>query len=108
MSDWERDLSPEEQEFWDEFVRHVREDAVKKIADSAWVISLMPDPERVDIKYAVELGLSIMMDKPLVIVVHPDAAVPEHLRRVADKILAVDIDTEEGRLELTKAVHDLL
>ena len=104
MSDWERDLTDDEREQWEEFVRNVREDALAKIADASFVVSLMPSGEA-DIKYAVELGLSIMLDKPLLVVAHPDATVPRHLQRVSDTIVYADLDTEEGREVVAAAIQ---
>jgi hypothetical protein len=98
--DWEHTLSPEERREWERFVRHVREDAARKIADSAFVMSLFPEGEP-DIKFAVETGLAILYDKPIVLLVMAGAQVPEHLRRVADGIVELhgDLDTEEGQAE---------
>jgi len=88
---------------WDEFVRNVREGTVKQIDSSAFVMSLVPSDE-VDIKFAVELGLSIMLDKPLLVVAHRGRDVPDRLRRVADEVVEVDLDTEAGAAELSAAI----
>jgi hypothetical protein len=107
MSDWDEDLFDEDQqEAWDAFVRHTREDTVKKMTESVFVASIVPDAEEMDIKFAVELGLSIMLDKPLLIVVNPNTPVPERLRRAADKVIECDIDTEEGRTLFAAQVKD--
>lgn len=95
MSDWDETLTPKQKKAWRQFVKHTREDTAKKMASSAFVMSLVPD--EVDIKFAVELGLAIMLDKPLMFVLGPGTHIPEHLRRVADKIVVADIDTEEGQ-----------
>lgn len=104
MSDWEAELSDDDREVWDEFVESVRRDALEKIADSSVVLSLMPRGE-VDIKYAVELGLAIMLDKPLLVVAHPDAIVPRHLELVADNIVRADLDTAEGREHVAAVIQ---
>lgn len=101
MKDWEQDPD------WLEFVKHVREDAMQKIMESAVVMSIVPKGEP-DIKYAVELGLGIMLDKPLVLVVMPGTEIPERLRRVADKIVYADVDTEEGREKLAALMNDVM
>lgn len=90
-------------EEWDDFVRHVRTDLIQKLDETALVISLIPRGE-VDIKFAVELGLSIMMGKPIIAVALPGAFVPENLRRVVDSVVETDIDTEAGREELQRAI----
>jgi hypothetical protein len=62
------------------------------IADSALNVSIVPDEAGVDdIKFALELGLSIMLDKPIILAVAPGRHVPAHLARVADSIVEYDL-----------------
>jgi hypothetical protein len=91
---------------WQSFVDHVRRDALVKMTDSAAVVSICP-PGEPDIKFAVELGLAIMLDKPLLILVGPGRDVPEHLRRVADELVVADVDVEEGRQLVQQALERL-
>lgn len=80
--DWE--ISPE----WKAYVTHVRTTLVPMIEDSAMSISIVPkDPESVDVKFAVELGLCIMLDKPIILAVREGTVLSDHLRRVADEIV---------------------
>jgi hypothetical protein len=104
--DWLDELSPEERAEWDRFVEHARRTTVEGMARSAFVMSIVPSGE-VDIKFAVELGLAIMLDKPILAVVMPGAAVPGRLRRVADELVVADIDTEAGRRTLAEALARL-
>jgi ABC-type nitrate/sulfonate/bicarbonate transport system substrate-binding protein len=104
MTDWTNELTPDEREGWEDFVDHFRRDALEKMTDSAAMISLVPKSGGFDVKFAVELGAGIMLDKPIIAVVMPDAEVPEKLRRVADAVIEADIDTEEGRDEVSKAI----
>lgn len=97
MSDWEQRMTKKQRKAWRQFVQHTREDTVKKMDDSAFVMTLIAGEQSVDIKLAVEIGLAVLMDKPLMVVIHPDAPMNEHLRRVADRIVVCDIDTEEGQ-----------
>jgi hypothetical protein len=94
-------------EWWDEFVLHVREDALKKIEESALVMSIAPGSEP-DLKYAVELGLGIMLDKPLVVIALPGRPVPRKLRQVADEIVFCDIDTEDGQRKIQAAMERVI
>jgi hypothetical protein len=96
--------TPYDDREWHEFVRNVRESAVKQIESSAFVMSLVPDDDEPDIKFAVELGLSIMFNKPLLIVAARGRDVPDRLRRVADEVVEVDLDTEAGAAELSAAI----
>lgn len=69
------------------WIRHVLDDMVPKLESSALVISLVPDDREGDVKFWVEIGASIMLDKPIIAVLLGDAAVPEKLRLVADEIV---------------------
>lgn len=91
----------------DEFQRVVMEGLVPKVAGSAVCISIVPADKElwVDAKFCVELGVMIMLDKPILALVHPDSHVPEKLRLVADKIVAIDISTPEGRAAVSREVH---
>ncbi len=84
-----------------EWAERVQREVVPKIAASALTISLMPEGKP-DIKFAVELGLSVMMDKPLILAVPTGSTVPAKLRALADDI--VEVDWNEG----SPAVHSIL
>jgi len=93
---------------WNAFVKNFREDALGKMVESAFVMHLIPDKEKFDVKFAVELGASIMLDKPMMAVVMPGAEVPPRMRALCDEIIELDIDTEEGRQELQEAISRML
>jgi hypothetical protein len=87
--DWE--LDPE----WKSYVTHVRTELVPMIEGSSVGVSLVPkNPEDVDVKFAVELGLMVMLDKPIILLVDPTTILPDHLRRVADHIIYGDPVTD--------------
>ena len=77
----------------------VHENLLPKLNASAFTVSLVPEGEA-DVKYAVELGLSIMLDKPIVLVATEGQPLPERLLRVADKVIYADFKTETGRTAL--------
>jgi hypothetical protein len=101
-ADWTSEV-----EGWDKFVEAVRVDALQKIDSSALVMSLVPSRD-VDVKFAVELGIAIMRDKPLLVVAMPGRTVPERLARVADKVVYADPDLEEGRTQIGEAVKQMM
>lgn len=72
-----------------EWAQHVRAKVMPMIQNSALVISLVPQGDA-DVKFALELGMSIMLDKPIVAVVQPGTIVAGKLRQVADVILEWD------------------
>jgi hypothetical protein len=102
--DWTNKLNDEQREGWDEFVQHFRRDALVKMTDSALVAQLVPDKDKFDVKFAVELGAAIMLDKPILAIVMPGTHVPPKLRMIADEFVEADIDTEEGRKEVARAI----
>lgn len=86
--------------FWDSpdyraWEEDVIENLVPMIKKSDFVASLMP-VGRADAKFAVELGFSIMFDKPLIMLVQPGVHVPEKLALIADDIIEADFSTPQG------------
>lgn len=93
------------------FIQHHRETTVKGMLDSAFVAQLVSPnvkPEEPDVKFAVEIGLSILLDKPILAVVLPGSVIPAKLRLVADRVVYCDIDTDEGRAVLEAAIDEMM
>ena len=108
MSDWIDSLTPEERNDWDRFVEHFRRDALEKITGSGAFISLLPTAEEnFDVKFATELGCAIMLDKPIIAIASPGGVMPTKLREVADHVIEADVDTEEGREQIAKAIREI-
>ena len=101
---WVDELTPSERDDWDRFVAHHREHTLKSMEGSAFVCQLVPGPDGFDIKFAVELGMAILLGKPILAVVMPGMKPPGKLALVADGIVYADIDTEEGRQEIVEAI----
>ncbi len=106
MGDWLDRLNEEELEGWNEFVRHYREDVLPRMEESALFMTVV-SPARTDIKFAVELGMAIMLEKPIITVVVPGAHVPEKLRAISEAVVECDMDTGEGREELYRVIKEV-
>lgn len=92
-----------------EFITHVRSELVPMIDQSQFFICLTPsDPDEVDVKFSVELGVSIMLDKPIIAVVSPGSKMPPKLALIADHIIDVDLRTEEGPALIAQRVSEIL
>lgn len=86
---------------WKRYARSAREDLHPKIRDSALTVQLFsedPDP-----KIAMELGYTLLLGKPLLILKRSGQNVPKHLARIANGIVEYDdgqLGTEEfvGRM----------
>ena len=106
--DWLEDLTPEQRADWNDFVEHFRRDAMEKIAGSDAFISIVPKADEVDVKFVTELGFAIMLGKPLIVLVTPGASVSAKLRAIADEVVEMDIDVEEGRRAFAAAIERVL
>lgn len=78
------------------WMKRAETDLVPKLRGSRISASLVPEEGKTDFKFAVELGLSIMMDKPIIAMVQPGQVLPDHMIRVADAIVELDWDDQEG------------
>ena len=94
-----------------EFERRVRDVLVPRLQDAHVIVSLVPKGE-VDVKFATELGLSIMMGKPIIAVIRPGTQVPDKLVRVADRIIECsDEDVRDGHYladRVKAAMNDIM
>jgi hypothetical protein len=83
------------------WVQHVLNDMSPKLADSTFMISLVPDDREGDVKFWVELGASIMLDKPIIAVTFTDEPIPRKLAQVADEVVyapeGVDVGASDDR-----------
>jgi hypothetical protein len=100
MSDpWD---DPEVQRWTD----HVRCELIPMIEGSSVAVSLCPPDGKTDVKFAVELGMMIMLNKPIIVVANPGQTVPPKLVMVADRVVHADITTADGRLVFMKALEE--
>lgn len=103
-------------ELWDEpdvieWAKQVLDDMVPKLSSSECSISIMPKDGIGDVKFWVELGASIMMDKPIIAVAFEDAPVPPKLALVANEIVRLPHgldDDPEGRAAMLAALRRVL
>lgn len=88
------------------WAKRTRRELVPMIERSSVTVSLVPEGET-DVKFAVELGLSIMLDKPIILVVAPGTKVPNKLAMVATEIVEVDwrADPKEGQMSIGDAIQ---
>lgn len=84
--------------------KHVQEAVVPLLEESAVTITLVPRGQP-DVKFAVELGLSILMDIPVIVLVQPGMSIPGGLAAAAAEIVEVDIakDPDAAQRSITEA-----
>lgn len=87
----------------------VRTGLIPKMRESAIVVSLVPDDASYgDIKFAVELGMSIMLDKPIIAVVPPGVQLPDKLVRIADVLVEGPVGADGFQERLQDAIAKVL
>jgi hypothetical protein len=98
------DYGPE----FDAYADRVRREVLPMIQDSHVVCSIVPaSNDKLDIKFAVELGMSVMLDKPILAVVAPGAPVSKKLRLVVDRFLVLDLNDPASIARLAEAVKKM-
>jgi hypothetical protein len=95
------------------WAKHVLDDMAPKMSDSSLVVSIAPSNQgkhvQGDVKYWVELGASIMMDKPIIVVVMTDQEIPPKLALVADEVVRLpDGVNAAGSKELQDAIQRVM
>jgi hypothetical protein len=91
---------------WRRYSKRAIRELLPMIADSAVTISLAPKGET-DIQFALELGLSIMLDKPIIAVIEPGTQVPAKLAKIADEIVEYGDDLQQRiTAALARVLHE--
>jgi uncharacterized LabA/DUF88 family protein len=71
----------------------MRKRLIPKMRDSATVLMIAPDMSmEFDIQFALQIGASILLEKPLILLVQSDRTIPPKLRAIADRIIETDLD----------------
>ena len=66
---------------------------IPKMKDSASVLMIAPDMNTsFDIEFALQIGASILLEKPLILLVHQGRTVPPKLLAIADRIIETNLD----------------
>lgn len=92
---------------WRRFEDRVRKELIPKLDGSAASVSLVPDGKG-DVKFAVELGFSIMLDKPIIAVVAPGVNVSRKMRMVADRVIVGQPGDEGFEDQLMDALRAII
>lgn len=85
------------------FARKAREELLPKIDASAMVMSFIMDGDP-DVKWAIEMGFSIMLDKPIIAVITPGRKVPSKLAAVVDAWVEWSDDKDEMAKRIREAM----
>lgn len=91
----------------EKYFEHARRNLFPKLKRSAMTITILGDQDP-DPKICLELGASILYEKPIVLLAVKGAIIPDALRRVAERIVEVDALDDNARQRLAEAVEETL
>jgi hypothetical protein len=86
-----------------DWLERVEMELLPMLRESEMVAVLAPGEEP-DLKVAIELGLTILLDKPLILVIPEGRWVPERLRRAADSVVEWSDDDAEMRRRMSEVL----
>jgi nucleoside 2-deoxyribosyltransferase len=96
-------------EFWDRHLVALESDTkrtlIPKLKEADAVVIVCPPDSGPDAKIAVEVGLAIFLNKPLIVLVPPDRYPAPKLRRAADEMLYVPDNPDLWPPMINKAVQ---
>jgi hypothetical protein len=82
-------------------------DEVLPMIESAITLIITPGGHP-DPKICLELGASLLLDKPLILIVTRGRTIPARLRRLADAIVEGDIGEPDFQERVQKAVTEIM
>ena len=66
---------------------------IPKMKNSANVLMIAPDMNTsFDIEFALQIGASILLEKPLILLVHRGRKIPPKLLAIADRVIETNLD----------------
>ena len=81
---------------------------VDELSRSSHMLVIGPEAGTSDYLIAMQIGYSILMDKPMIVLAPEGRHVGERLLRIADHVVTCDITNEKGLAEATKRLGLLL
>lgn len=85
-----------------EWARKVFERSFPQMRASAVFLSVYSKGMREDPTPCLQLGIALLLDKPIIVLAAEGEAVPENLRKVAKKICTYNLDSPESLQEATR------
>ncbi len=77
------------------------------IADSTCIVIIIPSDD-FDAKISVELGVAVLLGKPIIAVIRPGVTVSEKLAKLVDRFIELDpADHRRCTAAITKAVKEI-
>jgi hypothetical protein len=96
---------------WDVYTKEFKRDVLPSLLSSAFMLSIgtTPDPENLDLRAATEMGLMLLLNKPLLLVVLPDQEIPAALIRAASGVVRVSgTDDDADQALIAAALREMV
>ncbi len=89
------------------YAKHFLKNVRPEIARSSYFVAIAPQGTCADVQMATEIGMAIMLDKPLIVIAPEGRHVAERLLRIADHVIVGNADTDAGREEIARKLEAL-
>jgi hypothetical protein len=90
----------------DRFLEQARASGmIDLVRSSAFV--MMVDPDKADLRMALQIGVAVLYGKPLLLVTHKGEKIPQRARDVADEIVELasnDLNHPENQAKIVAAI----
>lgn len=92
------------------YAKHFWDKVAPQIRGSGYMLTVAPPQNAMDVQMATELGYSILLDKPLIVMVPTGRRefTAKKLLRIADHVIEGDVETEAGRAAMQAKLTALL
>lgn len=95
---------------WADFSDAFRTEVLPKLLSSGGSLSVFSGPDDISVQGATEVGYTLLLGRPLILVVTPGVSVPQRLRAVAHVVLddwdAASLDAQERLSAALREIRD--
>jgi hypothetical protein len=95
----------EAEEFVDDLLESARTDLMPQMKDATFVVGVMRNP---DVYLALQIGLALTLDKPLILLVPAGAWISPRLRSIAHAIIEGDLTAQATSDKLRAVFADFV
>lgn len=106
-NDFESNLEPEHKKAFQEFVDNIEKNVLPELKKSALFVSITPSSsEKVDPRFAAELGLAVLLDKTIIALTKPGVKLPEKYVKIVDQNFEFNGSEPADFKEAVQAIYE--
>ena len=92
---------------WKKFETSIRRDMIPQMKGSSTVLLIAPDiGADFDVRFAVQIGATVLLEKPLLVILPKGRTPPPKLERIADRIIHADPGDAHVQDEIKRFMAD--